>query len=304
MLGVIFLKDESNAINKLLKLNSVHKRKINEKFMGIYICFNNINSEKDEKKFINKIITKIKKSNIDSIIIQKDIYSKSELLIKKLIENGINIVTGNKLYEDNFDNIINYIFENNKNIILAETNIGILINKITYKRLEYIKRLSENIKSMTIITEDKLKFENTCKNIFETQGLSIKLSDNIKNGLRGCNLIVNFDIDTRKICENIPNNCIFINFSNSIEKLKKSFIGIMINDIKLVLNKENAGDLYECFDISKFRNLAVAEAIIDKNDKGIIDCLVGQKGDIPIDDIKKFNIIRKNKASKAKKNKK
>lgn len=302
MLGIIYLKNENSYLNKIFKLNSINTMNIDNKTKGIFLCFNNIEKKEQEKKFTKKIIDKLKKNNITEVIIQNDIYSISSVLIDKLKENDIYIFTGSNIYEKNLDSIINYILDNNEKIQIEQINLGILINKITYKRLEYIKQMSSKVKCMTIITEDKLKLENTCKNIFENEGLSVKLSDNLKNGLKGCTIIVNFDIDNKEVIDYIPNNCIYINFSDCIEKIKKSFKGIIINDIKVKINNED-NSLIKYLEDNKFRNLAIAQVIMGEKNENSISHLIGIKGNIPLSDIKKFDFIKRNKENKGKKNK-
>jgi len=303
MLGIIFLKNESSYLNKVFKLNSINIMNINNCTKVINLCFNNIEKKQQQIKFVEKIINKLKKNNIDKVLIQKDIYIISKELINKFRESDIQIITGNNIYEKNLNNIITYILDNNSNLQIEQVNLGILINKITYKRLEYIKQMASKVKCMTIITEDKLKFENTCTNIFENEGLSIKLSDNFRSGLKGSTIIVNFDIENKNILDNIPNNCIYINFGDCAEKMKKSFKGIIVNDIKVKIDKEE-NNLIQYLDENKFRNLAIAEAITREDNNYLITHLVGIKGNIPISDIQNFDVIKKKKKNRGKKNKK
>lgn len=302
MLGIIYLKNENSYLNKMFKLNSINIMNIDNKTKGVFLCFNNIEKREQEKKFANKIVNKLKKNNITEVLIQNEVYTISNELIKHLKENDIYIITGNNIYEKNLNNIIKFILDNNENIQIEQISLGILINKITYKRLEYIKQMATKVKCMTIITEDKLKFENTCKNIFENEGLSVKLSDNFKNGLRGCTIIINFDIPNKEFIENIPNNSIYINFSDCIDKIKKSFKGIIINDIKVKIENEN-NNLIKYLDVNKFRNLATAQAILGEEKENLITHLIGIKGNIPLSDIKKIDFIKRNKENKRKKNK-
>lgn len=299
MLGIIFYKNESSSINKMFKLNSINIITIDNKTKGVYLCLNNIKNNQQEIKFINKVIKKLKKNNISEVLIQNDIYTISKNLVGKIQSEDIYIVTGNNIYEKNLDKIVQYLLDVNKKIVMEQVNIGIVIDKITYKRIEYIKQLSTKVKCMSIITKDKLKFENTCKNIFEDEGLAVKLSDNLKTGLKGCNMIINFDVCNSEVIEFLPFNCIFINFSDCIEKINKNFKGIIINDIKLKLNNNNK--IFEYIQTDKFRNTALIQILNEEENE--IENLIGIKGIIPINDVKKFDIIKRNKLNKVKKNK-
>ncbi len=305
MVGYVCLSnDTSSYIKKKLKLNSIKLTDFNNN-MKIDILINKHFNDKfsdietNEKllkkqvKFAKKVIKKLEKNDITSVVIENEIYKKCKVIVNEIYSSDIEVITGDELYENMVTNIIEYILDNNNKIKLSDINLGIAISLITYNRLTFIRNISNTIKGLTILTDDVEKFDNLYKETLSENGLSIKVTNNFKTGLKNCDFIINFDIDNEKLVSTNYNNCIFFNFSNKISKVKKNFKGIIINDIIIKIDDQNI--IKNHIDIKRFRNIALMQSLnLDLKRTEILN-LVGIKEKIDLSDIERFETYRRKK---------
>lgn len=273
MLGYVNIEklEEKNSIKKY----SAKVMKINELCKCIDVALHkkfDLNNPKHLKK-IQKIF---KKEKINKIVFNKKVFEGSKQIIDECYVNDINIVTGNVLYANMVPNVIEYIFDLANECKIEQIHLGIAVDLLSYNRLEFIKKMANKVRGITILTNTPSKFDNLCKEILQEYGLVIKCSDNFKFGLKSCDLCVNFDMDNSKIIGTIPNRCIFVNCSLPIKKIKKSFKGIVINDIVIDISDINLNGI----DLSNFRTVAIAQAMdIENNSRSILKC-IGINGSI------------------------
>ena len=243
-------------------------------------------------KDIKKVIKIFKKEKIDNVLFEKNVYSEYMNIVDSVYVNDINIITGNTLYINMASDIIEYIFDLCENVNLEEIHLGIAIDLLSYNKLEFIKYIADKVRSLTILTTATSKFENLRKEILSEYGLAIKCSDNFKSGLKECDVCLNFDFDNSKILGSVQNRCIYINFNKSIDKIRKSFKGIVINDINVDISNFDIEDV----ELNNYRSLAIAQAIDENNINRKIVSLIGINEEISSDEFVKFKIYKgKNK---------
>ena len=190
------------------------------------------------KKKIEKTVKKIKKKNIEQIVLSKEL-KQNEELIKTLKNYDITILDGKWLMQFMTEDIIDYLKQNGK--VENTDEIAILINDLTDMARENIKNFASKYKKIRIITNHAERFKNFEKELYERNGISIIISNNKRKAISKSKLIINFDFVEEIINQyNINENAIIINLANNITINKKRFSGLIINDYEVEYkNKES-----------------------------------------------------------------
>ncbi len=147
--------DKPGTIRKILKA------KIKNDNLEIYL-----NLSKD--KNISKVIKKIKKSDISSVVLEKQLHENKNF-INALYANDIKIFDGRWLIKYLSFEILDYIMDKIK-IKKEETEIAITSNEITDLTIETIKILSKEYKRLSVITNHIDKLKTIEKEIYEKEG--------------------------------------------------------------------------------------------------------------------------------------
>ena len=258
MLGYINVDVSKKGIIRKC-VSSVQKINADSKLVNVYLNkkFNMSNSND-----VKKIVKILKKEKIDTAIFHKDVYKEY--------------------------NIIEYIFDLCKNVKLEEIHLGIAMDLLSYNKLEFIRQIANKVRGLTILTTATSKFDNLSKEILNEYGLVIKCTDNFKSGLKDCNICVNFDLDNSRVVNCISNKCILINCNKRINKMRKAFKGIVVNDINI--------DIFDIdidgIEVDDYRSLAIAQAVDFYNlNRKILFC-IGLNGKIDNEEFVKFKIYK------------
>lgn len=292
MIAYVSLK--KNQVNKIMFNNfKIVKPTDNELIANVNI--NSNYSEKKKQKISKKFIKILKRNDVDAVIFEHEIIDEFSLLYEYALQYDFKIINGNYLYESMLYEILEYILNNSKNLNIEQVNLGLALNLLSYNRLEFIKDISTKVKGISILTNDVSKFSNIANQIMEDTGLCVKVSNNPKSGIKNCDIVINFDYDLNKNIDLNYNNCIVLNFNNKIDKIKKTYKGIIINDVNV-----NIEDNYilKYINPNKYRNIALAQSINESKDNLRINYLIGTKEKINTKEFENFRIIKNVKKKK------
>lgn len=216
--------DKPGTIRKILKA------KIKNDNLEIYL-----NLSKD--KNISKVIKKIKKSDISSVVLEKQLHENKNF-INALYANDIKIFDGRWLIKYLSFEILDYIMDKIK-IKKEETEIAITSNEITDLTIETIKILSKEYKRLSVITNHIDKLKKIEKEIYEKEGILIILTNNSKKSLLKPRIILNMDFNKELLNRyKINENAIIINLEGNMKIDNKRYNGININDYEIEVGKE------------------------------------------------------------------
>ncbi len=214
----------------------------------------NVNIPKHYKKNAIKCGRKInrilKKYNTNKVILSKELYNDE---IKKYIcEKNNYIIDGNNMYKILLRLCILDICEIVK-IPIQTIRVVLLVHEFSIEILNLVKHISKDVKRFSVISENKDKFERLADELLREAGITISLyENNYKTTLR-CDFIINIDYAEDELKRYvIAEDTIIFSVKENIKELKKSFNGIIINDIDIYLNKE----------YNNFSTLAICEAQI------------------------------------------
>lgn len=196
----------------------------------------NIN-EKKSTKLAEKTNKILKKTNSNKIILSKELY-KNEIYKNILYSYGYDIVDGKWLFEALLYKILDYVLEKNQ-IKKEESQISILVNNLTDYTLENIKIMSNEFKTINIVTNHIEKFKKIEEKIYQEKGLMITVTNNKKKSLVKSKIILNIDFPNELINKyNIFDEAIIINIYPNIKINKKRFNGLLINDYEITVNPQ------------------------------------------------------------------
>jgi len=290
----LFFLQESKEKNKCkLKIKNI-LNKIEEKIdknkifltlpiniVGAHDCALKRAKEIKPKK-IKKIINKLDKYNIKTVVLSERLYN-IEVLKNNLYARNIDILDGKYLFKLLAEEIIKYLCKKiRKNI--EQIEMSIFTNDLSYINKEIIIDLAEKVKTLNIITNHINEFKEMEDYLYNEKGIIIKVSNNHKTALQKTNIILNMDFPEEIVNEySMPNKCIIININSEIKIKTKKFNGININNYNIIVPKEyeiegyNNKIVYESYLFNKDYKTARKQILEDKIQ---VRNLIGEKGKI------------------------
>ncbi len=201
-------------------------------------------TDKKAKKLADKTKKIIDKVSSKKVVISKKI-KKQKQYINYLQSENIDIIEGKKLFEILVVAVLDYISKKKK-LKKEDTYVSILVNEITEKMLENIKRIIRQYKKVNIVTNHIEKFKKIEREILDKEGIMINVSNNKRKSLAKSNIILNVDFPTELINKyQINEEAIIVNLRGNVKINKKRFNGLNINDYEI--ESKN----YEEFDYEK-----------------------------------------------------
>lgn len=199
------------------------------------ICIISIKSHNNMAK---KIVKKIKKNNIEQVVLSKKI-KKNKDIIKELNNYNITILDGKWLMQYMIKEIIFYLEQHKK--INESDEIAVLANNVNNEMKRFINELFDRYKKVRIVTNNLEIFKKMENELFNYYGIPVIVSNNKRKALSKSSLIINFDFNQENINEyNINEKAIIINLNEEIRIQKKRFNGFVICDYEIALENESS----------------------------------------------------------------
>lgn len=261
--------------------------------------------ENKQKKYGQKVSKILKKYKVNNVVLSNEL-KKSIDFENVILQNNNYIINGKKLYKVLIPTVIRDISKFT-NFAKEKMNIAILIDEYSADNIELIKIIADEVKSLTLVTNNAYRFEQIVDELLKSKGIVVQLMNKGRINLRRKHLIVNLDFSNNDIERlNLPNETIILTSSEMPPKMKNSFNGMVIRDIDIYLNKN----------VEKFRTLELCEAYIYNYMKRIkenellfnrstyeINGYIGNNGKIQQEDFKRLGkIFIKNKKQSIKNN--
>ncbi len=207
--------------------------------------------EKKSQKFAKKVSKILKKYKVSSVVLSNEL-NNNEVFKNILYMNNNYIVTGNRLYVALARKVMSDICEI-IDIQMETVNISVLSHEFSIENLDLVKYISKSVKHLTIVTENKERFENMLEPLFQNDGIAITVLKSENCSIKRSHFIINIDYTEEEIKKLVlPKEAIIISIKNKIFSLRKNFCGLIINDLDIYLGKE----------IFNFRTLSLCEAYI------------------------------------------
>ena len=221
-----------------------------------------INVSLEIEKNIKKIVNKLIKNEVTNVVLSKELYQNMSLM-NAINSSNIKIFDGRWLEKYLTIEILNYII-NKKDIKRQEIEIAITTNEITDLVIELIRILSKQYKRLTIVTNHISKLRKIEKEIYDTDGILIVISNNQKKSLAKAQIILNMDFN-KEVFNNyqIYEEAIIINLEGNMKIESKRFNGININDYEIETGRE---EIIWRENVKKFRTKDLVESVLYMKD--------------------------------------
>lgn len=189
-------------------------------------------SNKKIEKIARKTVNLISFSNSNKIVLSKEIKKKEDFLML-LQSEPIHIVDGKWLFEMLTIDVLDYLC---CKMVFKKEDIGVsvLINDENDSRIQIIKELSKQYKTVNLITNHREKFKRIEEQIMEEQGVILMVTNNRKKSLARSKIVVNFDFPEELFQKySLPEDAVVLNFSEKIEIKNKRFNGVLVQDYEI-----------------------------------------------------------------------
>lgn len=213
--------------------------------------------ERKQQKYALKMTKILKKYKVNRLVLSSELKNFEDFK-NVMLQNNYDVINGKKMYKVLLLSLLNDIsklmkFEKEK------MNIALLINEYSADNIEIIKRIADEVKSVTIVTSNAYRFEKIIQELLQNQGIVVQLANQNVN-LKRKHIIINLDFSNTELAKvNFQDEVMIITNSISPLQMKQRFNGILIRDIDIYLGKK----------IENFRSLELCEAYIYQNMKRI-----------------------------------
>ena len=267
---------------KIVKiLNLILKKEIDENKKIYFI------PDIEKESVYKKLQKKLEKEKIQTQKIQI-ILSKKLKQYKEYLKQ-YKIVDGKQSFIKLVEEILLKVLEENP---LQMQDIYILTNKYCEQSVFIIKKLSQKVKTMNIITKEIEKYK-TLEETLGEKGIAICIANNKKKSLKRAKIIINLDFSKEELSKYaIFRNALIINIAGDKLTNLKGFEGIIVQDIEVYFKENevlNQNGLFE-----NFRQLEIYESISNSNEKIKISKLYGNNGQINEKELRNWQKILTN----------
>lgn len=269
---------------------------IKENIVLIPYSKDNINKLSDSKikKLSNKIHKLLYKENVHTIAISNSLSKLKNIDIMKnyFYSNNYDILNGKWLFKHLSFEVLEYLYKKT-NKPINEMEISILTNSNSDFIKENIKLLSQNVKNLNIVTPNIEHFKPLTQDLYNSFGISIRISNNKKKILTHSDVIFNFDFSEEILNKfTLPLDGIIINYNNKIRIRNKLFNGLNIHNYNINIHKNlieafEEDNLLDSFDLEilyeslYFKELSFSKMLTHfMEDALIITSLEGSNGTI------------------------
>ena len=251
-------------------------------------------SSRKLQKYFKKINKLMSAENIQTIALSNALNNLDNIqeLKNSFYSRNYNILDGRWLFKHLSFEILEYISEE-KNIRTNEMEVSILTNTYSDFIKENIRLLAQNIKNLNIVTPNIELFKPLTQELYNSFGISIRISNNKKKILTHSHVIFNFDFPEVVLNKfTLPLNGILINYNEKIKLKSKLFNGLNVSYYTINVHKELIDNfkndyLLETFDLEiLYESLYFGETSFTKVLSHFIDdtlsvaSLVGNNGEI------------------------
>lgn len=250
-----YIEESSNPnfIDKTFKIIKIQDNKV-------IIPFEE-NSKNNNLEKLAKKTDKILKKSLSQKIVLSKMLQENKLYKNYLLYYGYDIVDGRWLFGALLEHVLDFVI-NKKDFLKETTTISILTNDISDLMTEILKRISQDYKSINIVTNHPEKFKNIEKRIYENNGIILNIINNKKKSLARSEIIINLNFTNEIVNKyNIYDNAVIIDINGNLKIAKKRFNGMVINNYEISTNLINV-TYKECFDISKYNIKDIYESEI------------------------------------------
>ena len=210
-----------------------------------------------EKK-INKFFKRIEKAcadyKIKAIAISNEIGKMQHIdYLKNLIySNNLYILTGNELFKSSSPYVLEYISKSSDKP-LNEIELSVMTNTTNEYMKNLITLLAPKVKNINIVTSNLTYFKPLAQELYDSFGISVRISNNKKKILTKSHIIFNYDFSEGVLNKYaLPFKGILVNFDEKINIHNKLFNGLNIHYFSISVNTNIIEDFKNIYLLKSF----------------------------------------------------
>lgn len=185
------------------------------------------------KIYANMINRILDRKKIGMVVLNEELMQNNNFC-ERLLSNKKYIITGKRLYKVILERALKDI-AHQMNLDLKNLRVALLIKEYAWDNLDLIKNIAKEVKSLTVITNDKKEFESLANELYKAKGIVLKVLDNTKTNLKYVNIVANVDFTVEELEKvNISSNAIVISGFAKDYRIKRKFNGIIIKKIDII----------------------------------------------------------------------
>lgn len=247
----------SYAIVTMKKKKFLDKMEVNEVYNELEVKVPAL-KEKNQRKYAQRMDKILKKYKVGHLVLSNDL-KPFEDFKNTIMQNGHDIITGKKLYKVLLKTILQDVSKS-MHFEMEKMNVAMLVDEASADNIELIQRIAEDVKSLTLVTNNAYRFEQIVEELLKSQGIVVQLVSQKQGNLKRKHVILNIDFANSTLEKmNLPMEALVITNNTSTVNLKNSFNGIVIRDIDIYLGKQ----------VENFRTLELCEAYVYQTMKRI-----------------------------------
>lgn len=208
--------------------------------------------EKQTARISKKVLHLLEIEKIKNVVISRDL-SLNKLFCELLTQHNKNIITGRKMFKALILRILKDVAAQMK-MELAKLKVVLLIDFYSVENADLVRTIAKEVKTLTVVTTDKDKFDKLIKDLFEGYGITVKVVEKNITRFDESNVLINVDFSSYDMNRIVmpAYSLIICGFANHFE-IPKNFQGIVIKDIDII-DVENENEMID--------DLALCEAKI------------------------------------------
>jgi len=254
--------------------------------------------EKSSQKYGQKVLNILNKAEVNKLVINNELL-KNRAFCEMLYENKKNIITGRNMYKSLIVRIMKDVsFQ--MNVEIKQLKVALLVDNYSVENVDLIKTVAKEVKSLTVVTTDKDKFDMLIDNLYTKYGIVVKVLEKSTTNLKNIQILINADFPSYDMNHLIvPNSILIICGFAKHYQIEKNFNGIVIKNIDIIdcnNHNQNIDDLSLCEAkiYSYLRKLKENDRVFERNGFKINGYL-GENGKIRAEEFKELgkNILDK-----------
>lgn len=218
-----------------------------------------------EQKLARKLIRFFEQAHGKKVVISSTIKQYSNL-VNYLQEANLQIMDGKWLFRMLAIESLAFLLQT-QNKKWEECQVTILANDASEVVLYTIRELAKKVKSISIVTNHREKYEKLEEQISEEVGMLLTISNHKRKALAKAQYIINFDFPEELINRyQLAEEAIILNLPGKLNISKKRFNGIVIHDYDIEITQKEEFDDHEklfrqteCYEAEFYQNQPIAQ---------------------------------------------
>ncbi len=189
--------------------------------------------ESHQKGEAKRVLKKLNQYKVDNLVLHEE-FNQLEDFKYFLTEKKKQIINGSRMSKALLPLILSEIAKLTK-YPEEKMKVLLLMNEYSIENIDLIECLSQNIKQLTVVSQNYTKYQKTSHRLLEAYGYVVKLYGKEFEEAKKENIIINLDFSEEEMKRIVFNRFgIIISFNEEVERIKRCFNGVIIRDVDIM----------------------------------------------------------------------